>query len=202
MVATQDTGDEKQRGYLDGQLLVAMPGMLDANFERTVIYVCAHSEDGAMGFILNRARDMSFSDLLVQLGLIEAEDAIRLPEQTRELPVQVGGPVDTGRGFVLHSHDYLADSTIPVSNGLCLTATTDILRAISGGKGPKRATMMLGYASWAPGQLEDEIARNGWLTCPARDELVFDRNLSGKYDRVLASMGINPAMLSNTAGHA
>ena len=132
---TQDTSDAGQRGYLDGQLLVAMPGMLDANFERTVIYVCAHSEDGAMGFILNRARDMSFPDLLVQLDLIEAEDAIRLPGAARDLPVQIGGPVDTGRGFVLHSHDYLADSTIPVSNDLCLTATTDILRAISGGQG-------------------------------------------------------------------
>ena len=197
---TKKTG--KERGYLDGQMLVAMPGMLDANFERTVIYVCAHSPDGAMGFIINRAREMSFCDLLVQLNLIEQEDAIRLPARTRDLPVQSGGPVDTGRGFVLHSHDYLADSTIPVSEGLCLTATTDILRAISGGKGPERATMMLGYASWAPGQLEDEIARNGWLTCPAHDDLIFDRNLSGKYDRVLASMGINPAMLSPSAGHA
>ena len=202
MVETRNPAEARQRGYLDGQLLVAMPGMLDVNFERTVIYVCAHSEDGAMGFILNRARDMSFPDLLVQLDLIDAEDAIRLPEHARDLPVQIGGPVDTGRGFVLHSHDYLADSTIPVSNDLCLTATTDILRAISGGKGPRHATMMLGYASWAPGQLEDEIARNGWLTCPARDEVVFDRNLSGKYDSVLASMGINPAMLSCTAGHA
>ncbi|MGN6548913.1 MAG: YqgE/AlgH family protein [Pararhizobium sp.] len=193
---------EGKRGYLDGQLLLAMPGMLDTNFERTVIYVCAHSADGAMGFILNRAREMSFCDLLVQLNLIERDEAIRLPSSTRDLPVQAGGPVDTGRGFVLHSHDYLADSTIPVSDELCLTATTDILRAMSGGKGPERATMMLGYASWAPGQLEDEIARNGWLTCPASDDLIFDRNLAGKYDRVLASMGINPAMLSGVAGHA
>lgn len=191
-----------KRGYLDGQLLLAMPGMLDANFERTVIYVCAHSEDGAMGFILNRAREMSFCDLLVQLNLIERDEVIRLPSSTRDLPVQAGGPVDTGRGFVLHSHDYLADSTIPVSEDLCLTATTDILRAMSGGKGPERATMMLGYASWAPGQLEDEVANNGWLTCPATEDLIFDRNLAGKYDRVLSSMGINPAMLSGVAGHA
>lgn len=202
MFKMQDKGEAKPRGYLDGQMLIAMPGMLDSNFERTVIYVCAHSEDGAMGFILNRSRDMSFCDLLVQLDLIEADDAIRLPAGTRDFLVQAGGPVDTGRGFVLHSHDYLADSTIPVSNELCLTATTDILRAISGGTGPERATLMLGYASWAPGQLEDEIARNGWLTCPARDDLVFDRDLSAKYDRILASMGINPAMLSCTAGHA
>ncbi|TPW28700.1 YqgE/AlgH family protein [Pararhizobium mangrovi] len=198
-----DTAEtDTRRGYLDGQLLLAMPGIDSDEFERTVIYVCAHSEDGAMGFVLNRARDMSFSDLLVQLELIEAEDTIRLPSHMRKLQVQAGGPVDTGRGFVLHSHDYLADSTIPVSDELCLTATTDILRAISGGKGPSRATMMLGYASWAPGQLEDEIARNGWLTCPARDELVFDRDLESKYDKVLTLMGINPAMLSTAAGHA
>jgi putative transcriptional regulator len=202
MSKNEITNPERKRGYLDGQLLVAMPGMLDTNFERTVIYVCAHSEDGAMGFVLNKAREMSFWDLLVQLELIGPDDAIRLPDATRELPVQFGGPVDTGRGFVLHSHDYLVDSTIPVSDGLCLTATTDILRAISGGKGPQKATMMLGYSSWAAGQLEGEIAQNGWLTCPAQDDLVFDRNLSGKYDRVMASMGINPAMLSGTAGHA
>ena len=202
MLTPENQSSSTERGYLDGQMLIAMPGMLDANFERTVIYVCAHSTDGAMGFILNRARDMSFCDLLIQLNLIEQEDAIRLSAQTRDLPVQSGGPVDTGRGFVLHSHDYLADSTIPVSEELCLTATTDILRAMSGGRGPERATMMLGYANWASGQLEDEIACNGWLTCPARDDLIFDRNLSGKYGRVLASMGINPAMLSHSAGHA
>lgn len=192
----------KGRGYLDGQLLVAMPCVRDEHFERTVIYICAHSDDGAMGFVLNRARDMSFGELLIQLNLIEPDDAILLSKEHQALPVQAGGPVDPGRGFVLHSHDYLTDSTIPVSDDLCLTATTDILRAISGGSGPRRATMMLGYASWGAGQLEDEIFRNGWLTFPASDELVFDRNLAGMYDSVLATMGINPAMLSGTAGTA
>lgn len=192
----------KERSYLDGQLLVAMPSMFDSNFDRTVIYICAHSSDGAMGFILNRPQPLSFSDLLVQLKLIDSKAAIRLPSRARDMPVQSGGPVDTGRGFVLHSHDYHSESTLPVSDELCMTATVDILRAISQDKGPDKAMMMLGYAGWGPGQLEAEIGRNGWLTCPANEDLVFDRGLPDKYDRVLASMGINPAMLSNQAGHA
>ena len=192
----------KERSYLDGQLLIAMPHMLDSNFDRTVIYVCAHSSDGAMGFILNRPQPISFSDLLIQLNVISSDDAIRLPQRTRTIAVQSGGPVETGRGFVLHSDDYLGDSTMPVSDELCMTATVDILRAISQGRGPDRAMMMLGYAGWGPGQLEAEIGDNGWLTCPATDEIVFDRGLPDKYDRVLASMGIDPAMLSRESGHA
>jgi len=136
----------KERSYLDGQLLIAMPHMLDSNFDRTVIYVCAHSSDGAMGFILNRPQPISFSDLLIQLNVISSDDAIRLPQRTRTIAVQSGGPVETGRGFVLHSDDYLGDSTMPVSDELCMTATVDILRAISQGRGPDRAMMMLGYA--------------------------------------------------------
>jgi putative transcriptional regulator len=191
-----------ERSYLDGQLLIAMPSMLDSNFDRTVIYVCAHSSDGAMGFILNRPQPLSFCDLLIQLNVIASEDVIRLPNRARHISVQSGGPVDTGRGFVLHSDDYLSDSTMPVSDELCMTATVDILRAISEDKGPVRALMMLGYAGWGPGQLEAEITSNGWLTCPATDDIVFDRGLPDKYDRVLASMGINPAMLSTQGGNA
>jgi putative transcriptional regulator len=192
----------KERSYLDGQLLVAMPHMLDSNFDRTVIYICAHSKDGAMGFIINRPQPISFCDLLVQLDVISQSETIRLPNRVRDVPVQAGGPVDTGRGFVLHSDDYLTDSTMPVSDELCMTATVDILRAMSKGKGPDRAMMMLGYAGWGAGQLEAEIVKNGWLTCPATDDIVFDQRLPDKYDRVLASMGINPAMLSSEAGHA
>lgn len=191
-----------ERSYLDGQLLIAMPRMLDSNFDRTVIYICAHSSDGAMGFILNRPQPISFCDLLVQLNVISSDDTIRLPVSARQMVVQSGGPVDTGRGFVLHSDDYMSDSTMPVSDELCMTATIDILRAISKGKGPGRAMMMLGYAGWGPGQLEAEINENGWLTCPACDDLVFDRALPNKYDRVLASMGIDPARLSSESGHA
>ncbi|WP_414650661.1 YqgE/AlgH family protein [Ensifer sp.] len=192
----------RERGFLDGQFLIAMPGIFDANFARTVIFICAHSDDGAMGFVLNRPQQLTFPDVLLHLDLLDEEEAIRLPAMTREFQIQAGGPVETGRGFVLHSDDYLSDSSIPVSDEICLTATLDIVRAISRGEGPVRATMMLGYAGWGPGQLEAEITQNGWLTCPAREELIFDKALDDKYDRALALMGISAAMLSADAGHA
>lgn len=194
--------DARERGFLDGQFLIAMPGMFDQNFSRTVIYVCAHSPAGAMGFILNRRQTITFPDILLHLNLIEQNDAIMLPEKTRTFPIQSGGPVETGRGFVLHSDDYHSQSSIPVSEDICLTATLDILRAISDGGGPKKATMLLGYAGWGPGQLESEIAANGWLHGPASEELIFDHKLDGKYERAMHLMGISPAMLSTEAGHA
>jgi len=169
---------------------------------RTVIFICAHSDDGAMGFILNRPQQLTFPDVLLHLDLLDEDEAIRLPQVTRDFQIQAGGPVETGRGFVLHSDDYLSDSSIPVSDDICRTATLDIVRAISRGEGPVRATMMLGYAGWGPGQLESEITQNGWLTCPARDELIFDKALDDKYDRALALMGVSAAMLSMDAGHA
>ncbi|GCA48849.1 MULTISPECIES: YqgE/AlgH family protein [Sinorhizobium] len=192
----------RERGFLDGQFLIAMPGMFDTNFARTVIFVCAHSEDGAMGFILNRPQRLTFPDVLLHLQLLDPDEAIRLPSATREFQIQAGGPVETGRGFVLHSDDYLSDSSIPVSDDICLTATLDIVRAISRGEGPLKATMLLGYAGWGPGQLEAEITQNGWLTCPAQEELIFSRDLDEKYDRALALMGVSPAMLSTDSGHA
>jgi putative transcriptional regulator len=192
----------RERGFLDGQFLIAMPGMFDTNFARTVIFVCAHSEDGAMGFILNRPQRLTFPDVLLHLQLLDPDEAIRLPSATREFQIQAGGPVETGRGFVLHSDDYLSDSSIPVSDDICLTATLDIVRAISRGEGPLKATMLLGYAGWGPGQLEAEITQNGWLTCPAQEELIFGRDLDEKYDRALALMGVSPAMLSTDSGHA
>lgn len=190
------------RGYLDDQFLIAMPGMKDDRFARTVIYICAHSEEGAMGIIINQAQQMDFSDLLVQIGVIEEEDAIRLPEQARDLLVRHGGPVDRSRGFVLHSDDVMVESTTPVGNDVCLTATVDILRAISAGRGPRRALMALGYAGWGAGQLESEIIENGWLTCPANLDLLFDADIDQKYDRILHSIGIDIAHLSQLAGHA
>ena len=197
------------RGCLDGHFLIAMPGMNDERFERAVIFVCAHSEDGAMGFIVNRPQPLQFEQLLESLDLDApggagdgAGSRDGVSDRARDFPIQLGGPVESGRGFVLHSDDYLSESTIPVNDDLCLTATVDILRAIKEGRGPERGIMLLGYAGWAPGQLEREIASNTWLTCPGRDDLVFDQDHSGKYDRVLAHMGIHPAMLSNQAGHA
>lgn len=201
MVFSTLTAD-RERGFLDGQFLIAMPGMADSNFHRTVIYVCAHSPAGAMGFIINRSQPVSFADVLQHLKLIDGQDAIMLPDHTRRFPIQCGGPVESGRGFVLHSDDYLSDSSIPVSDDISLTATLDIVRAISAGRGPRRATMMLGYAGWGAGQLESEIAANGWLNCPASEELIFDRSLDSKYERALALMGVSPAMLSMDAGHA
>jgi putative transcriptional regulator len=202
MMAIPMAQKRRERGFLDGQFLIAMPGIFDANFARTVIFICAHSDDGAMGFVLNRPQQLTFPDVLLHLDLLDEEEAIRLPAMTREFQIQAGGPVETGRGFVLHSDDYLSDSSIPVSDEICLTATLDIVRAISRGEGPVRATMMLGYAGWGPGQLEAEITQNGWLTCPAREELIFDKALDDKYDRALALMGISAAMLSADAGHA
>lgn len=193
---------KRERGFLDGQFLIAMPGMTDQNFVRAVVYICAHSEEGAMGFIINRSQPLSFPDLLQHLDMMQDEEAIRLPDSALHFPIQSGGPVETGRGFVLHSDDYTSASSIPVSDEISLTATLDIVRAISGGKGPRKAAMLLGYAGWGPGQLEREISGNGWLTCPADEHLIFDAPLETKYDRALALMGIDPAMLSSEAGHA
>lgn len=190
------------RGFLDDQFLIAMPGMKDDRFARSVIYVCAHSDEGAMGLIINQTQPLRFPDLLVQLGIINEQEAIRLPPPTRDFVVRNGGPVDRSRGFVLHSDDYMVESSLPVSEDICLTATIDILRAISSGRGPRKALMALGYAGWGAGQLEHEIAENGWLTCPASVDLLFDSDIERKYDRIMASIGIDPARLSQTAGHA
>jgi putative transcriptional regulator len=172
-----------------------------SNFARAVVYICAHSTDGAMGFVINQPQQLTFVDILLHLKVIADEDAILLPDSAREIPIQKGGPVETGRGFVLHTDDYLTQSSIPVSDEICLTATVDIIRAISRGKGPTKAALMLGYAGWGAGQLENEIANNGWLSCPADEDLIFDRSLDAKYNRALALMGIHPAMLSMEAGH-
>ena len=190
------------KGFLDDQFLIAMPGMKDDRFSRAVIYVCAHSEEGAMGLIINQQQPLRFPDLLVQLGIMDESAAIRLPPNARDLPVRNGGPVDRSRGFVLHSDDYRVESSLPVSDDICLTATVDILRAICKGRGPRQAIMTLGYSGWGAGQLEREISENGWLTCPADPELLFDTDLERKYDRVMASIGIDIARLSHSAGHA
>ncbi len=190
--------------YLDGQLLVAMPGAQDNRFARSVIYLCAHSEEGAMGIIVNRAaRKVTFSELLVQLEVIGPDEAIRLPAQAGAVQVLKGGPVDTGRGFVLHSNDFFIDnSTLPIDGGVSLTATIDILRAIARGAGPDQAILALGYAGWSPGQLEAEIQHNGWINIPADPELIFDQALGSKYERALHKVGIDLGRLSSEAGRA
>ncbi|GBD47790.1 YqgE/AlgH family protein [Methylopila sp. Yamaguchi] len=191
-------------GYLDGQVLVAMPTMTDDRFARTVIYVCAHSSEGAMGIVVNKpAPHISFPDLLVQLDVISEGEEIRLPERAGSIQVLRGGPVESGRGFVLHSADFMIeDSTLSIDDGICLTATLDILKAIAKGAGPKSALLALGYAGWAPGQLETEIQANGWLNVPADRGLVFDGAVETKYERALAKIGIDLGKLSPEAGHA
>ncbi|MBE7183565.1 MAG: YqgE/AlgH family protein [Methylobacterium mesophilicum] len=193
---------EAEPGFLDGHFLIAMPSMQDDRFSRAVIYVCAHSEEGAMGLIINQPQAMLFPDLLVQLGIVDEDAAIRLPSRARDIVVRNGGPVDRSRGFVLHSGDYQVDSSLAVSDDVCLTATIDMLRAISTGNGPRHALMALGYAGWGAGQLETEIASNGWLTAPASLDMLFCNDLDETYARILASIGVEIAHLSAVAGHA
>ena len=181
---------------LVGQLLVAMPGMRDPRFAKTVVYMCAHSPEGAMGLVLNRVvESLTFGDLLEQLGIAP-------PPAGDVIHVHFGGPVETGRGFVLHSSDYKQDGTLVVASDFSLTATVDILRAIAAGQGPRHRLLVLGYAGWGPGQLDGEIRANGWLHVAADEALVFDANLDSKWDRAMAKIGIDPRMLSDAAGHA
>jgi putative transcriptional regulator len=193
-----------KRGYLDGQMLIAMPSMGDERFTRSVIYVCAHSTEGAMGIVVNQpAANVSFPDLLVQLEVIPTSELIQLRSRTGGVQVLKGGPVDTQRGFVLHSSDFfIENSTLPIDEGICLTATLDILKAIARGSGPRSAILALGYAGWAPGQLENEIQHNGWLHCAADPNLIFGSDTSVKYDMALKKIGIDLGMLSSEAGHA
>lgn len=201
--AGQDPEDSAS-GYMDGKLLIAMPAMADDRFTRSVIYMCAHSADGAMGIIINQhAPHIKFSELLEQLNITPKENRIDMPPGLEGMAVHVGGPVETGRGFVLHSADYYVDdSTLPIDDGVCLTATIDILRAIADGRGPNQSLLALGYAGWAPGQLESEIQANGWLHCPADSDLLFGRDVDNKYTRALAKIGIDPSRLVNDSGRA
>jgi putative transcriptional regulator len=192
------------RGALTGQILLAMPGMEDARFKRSVIYVCAHSREGTMGIVINHTTPkMTVRDLLVQLDVIEPEQAIRLPRRVSHAPVLRGGPVETSRGFVIHSDDYWSkNSTQAVADGICMTATVEILKAMTRDQGPQSSLLALGYSGWSAGQLEREIAQNSWLHCSADANLLFDTDLESKYDRAMRKIGIDPAMLSQTAGRA
>jgi putative transcriptional regulator len=183
-------------GYLSGQLLIAMPTMQDDRFKRSIVYLCAHNEDGAMGLVVNRLIDaLSFPDLLEQLG-------IKAQHPVDDIRVHFGGPVDQGRGFVLHSSDFRAEGTLPVDRTAALTASVDILRAIAHGRGPRQSLLALGYAGWGPGQLESEIHANGWLNVRADEDLVFDGAIATKWERALSKLGVAAHMLSDEAGHA
>ena len=183
-------------GYLTGQLLVAMPQMRDPRFARSVIYMCAHNADGAMGLVVNRrVGSITFDDLLQQLG-------IGPNRRNDEIRIHFGGPVEQGRGFVLHSADYQQSGTMRVDDGVALTATLDILKEMAAGGGPRRSLLALGYAGWGPGQLDAEIQANGWLQVPADEALVFDEDIDNKWERAIGKIGIDFSMLSGDAGHA
>ncbi|MBW0004662.1 MAG: YqgE/AlgH family protein [Hyphomicrobiales bacterium] len=190
--------------YLDGHVLVAMPTLEDERFARSVIYLCAHSHEGAMGIVINKpASHIVFRKLLVQLQIIEDGESIRLPAGAEAIEVLQGGPVDKARGFVLHSADFfIKDTTLSIDERMCLTATVDVLRAIAKGEGPHRAALALGYAGWGPGQLEAEIRENSWLSARATPDLIFNTPAQARYEVVMRGLGINPAMLSSTAGRA
>lgn len=182
---------------LEGQFLIAMPTMGDPRFDRSVIYMCAHGPDGAMGLVINKPADnISFPELLEQLK-IETDADMHF-----DVPVQAGGPVEQGRGFVLHSTDYEQASTLRVAPDIGLTATVDVLRKIATGRGPKQALLALGYAGWGAGQLEAEISANGWLHGPADADLLFAHNFADKWEKALGTLGVDPALLSHDAGHA
>jgi putative transcriptional regulator len=190
--------------YLEGQLLLAMPTMTDKRFRRAVIYMCRHSDDGAMGIIVNqRAKTLTFRGLLKQLDLLPADVDDTLADSLEARSVHIGGPVSAERGFVLHSDDFVVeDSTLPIADGICLTATTEILKAIAEGKGPADCMLALGYSGWAPGQLEQEIQANGWLHCAAHRTRIFSDDLDQIYERALSTLGIDPTLLVAGAGHA
>lgn len=182
---------------LTGKMIIAMPAMGDPRFARSVVLICAHTAEGAMGLIVNKPMaDLSFSELLTQLNIPSAGGG-------RDIRVHFGGPVERGRGFVLHSPDFASGgATMTIATGFAMTATLDILEALARGEGPSQAMLALGYAGWGPGQLEEEIARNDWLTAETTDELIFSPEDGAKWSRALGTMGIDPLSLSSAAGRA
>ncbi len=182
---------------LVGKLLVAMPAMQDPRFEHAVILLCAHSDDGAMGIIINKpVQNLNFDGLLENLNITRSGD-------NREIVVHFGGPVERSRGFVLHSPDYKsAGTTMHIEGGYGMTGTLDVLEALANGEGPAQALLALGYSGWGPGQLESEIGRNDWLTVDPNEALIFDTSDADKWSGALRGMGIDPLSLSATSGRA
>jgi putative transcriptional regulator len=194
---TDGGGTMPQERFLDGQILIAMPSMQDPRFQRSLVYLCAHSGDGAMGLIVNREADgLTLAELFAKLGVPAGESA-------NVTPVRYGGPVEPGRGFVLHSSDYQSDeATLAVDANTAMTATLEVLHAMSAGTGPRDAFVALGYAGWAPGQLEEELRENGWLTCEPDRDLLFGEEQETKWEKALAKLGITQSMLVSSGGSA
>lgn len=186
----------KNKSNLTGKLLISMPFLPDPRFSHTVVYICGHDAQGAMGLIINKGLPtVTFEELLIQM---EVDNSI----EPTKVPIHYGGPVDVGRGFVLHSTDYMSESTVLIENGFAMTATLDILRSIATNRGPAKILLALGYVGWGSGQLEQEIQENGWLIIDADSNLVFGHNLDNKWPEALATLGIDPASLSFEIGHA
>ena len=182
--------------FLTGQLLIAMPAMADPRFAQSVIYLCAHTPEGAMGLVLNRPlKSPSFEDLLRQLDVAPVPPA-------RRIRLYAGGPVDNARGFVLHTADWTGEGSLHVDDGLALTASLDVLKAIAEGGGPREGFLALGYAGWGPGQLDAEIQQNAWLSVSADETIVFDGDHDTKWRRAFAKLNVDPLLLSGAAGHA
>jgi putative transcriptional regulator len=195
-LGTEMDETESGSGYLTGQLLIAMPAMQDPRFEKSVIYMCIHNADGAMGLIVNRALEsLTFRELLSQLEL-------GIDEPTADFAVQFGGPVETGHGFVLHTLEYEQNGTIVVDDKVGLTAMADVLRDLATDQGPQRAILALGYAGWGPGQLDSEIQQNAWLNVPADDAIIFDVDIESRWEQAIAKIGVDVSLLSGEHGHA
>jgi putative transcriptional regulator len=186
--------------YFTGRLLLAMPNMGDPRFHKAVILICAHDEQGAMGLVLNHMLPgLNMQQLLSQLNL---EEEITLEMDSNEAPVLSGGPVETARGFILHSNDFFQEDTIQVNDNISVTGTVDALKEIANGKGPDKMLFILGYAGWSPGQLDDEIQQNAWLIAEPDIDLVFSTRSEQKWDKAIKNLGVDPAMLSGVAGTA
>ncbi len=193
---TRPTPPTSEATHLTGQLLIAMPLMESPHFVHSVIYVCAHTPEGAMGIVLNSPLDSpSFDDLLAQLGVVPTPP-------NRRVALCKGGPVESARGFVLHTADWTGDGSLVVDDTVALTASLDVLKAIADGGGPREGLLALGYAGWGPGQLDSEMQQNAWLSAPADIGLVFDHDHATKWRRALAVLKVDPLLLSEFAGHA
>lgn len=194
---SNEISSEPAENFLEGKLLIAMPGMPDPRFEKSVIFMCAHSAKGAMGLIINKPIDgLSFRELMEKFEIAVTTDG-------PDTPIMFGGPVNMGRGFVLHSADYGPDdATVPITDGISLTATTDILAAISNGSGPKHSLLALGYAGWSPGQIESEILANGWIHCDCNAALIFGTQHDSIWETAIATLGADISGLSTEAGRA
>lgn len=200
-------GNLQSDSEYQGRFLVAMPGMPDPRFQNTLIYICSHSPQGAMGLVANqRHDDFAFPELLKELALAgeESTEPERVVENNRDGRIEVfsGGPVEQHRGFVLHSNDFFVSTTVPVAGGVALTTTLDVLRQMSRGTGPSRAMVAMGYSGWGAGQLEDEIAENGWLVCPAEPDVLFSAPPEDRYRMALSAIGVDAIQLSGQVGHA